>query len=180
MKNVNNHIILFVLTVRAAKQSTGMASRIPGPCQAIIWIFMQTMKLFQNLKLLKVFERNLTMKIQESTTSTWTATISRLIMVQTMVTRLHTIVLRTLSEDETQDVGSFYRSRSVTDRWNFSDWRWRVYGKNYIVNPFTAKRQSGYTGKNHTENVIWSNTDLWSCCLAVIRFFFLPEYVVWI
>lgn len=145
-----------------------------------------TMKLFQESETLEGFERNLNDE---------NSRINNLdlngdnqvdyIMVQDYVDGdVHTIVLRAaLSEDETQDVAVFtvqrFSNGSVEIQLIGDE---ELYGKNYIVEPIYSETPNpGYTGKNHSgRNVTVVRTTTYEVAAwPVIRYIYLPEYVVW-
>lgn len=145
-----------------------------------------TMKLFQESETLEGFERNLNDENSRINNLDLNGDnqVDYIMVLDYVDGDVHTIVLRAaLSEDETQDVAVFtvqrFSNGSVEIQLIGDE---ALYGKNYIVEPiYNETPNPGYTGKNRSgRNITVVRTTTYEVAAwPVVRYIFLPDYVVW-
>lgn len=143
------------------------------------------MNLFQQSETLEGFERNLNdenNRINNLDLNGDNLT-DYLKVVDYVDGNVHTIVLQALlGRNETQDVAVFtverLRDGSVQIQLTGDE---MLYGRNYIIEPIYAETPNpGYTGADRRNNTtVVRTTYVEVAAWPVIRFMFLPDYVIW-
>lgn len=181
-------IITSVLAAMAAIGSTIMAQDYPDEYLGLPGDNLNlyaVMNLFQNSETLEGFERSL--NDENSRINNLDLNGDNLIdyiRVNDYVDgNVHTIVLQAvLGRNDVQDVAVFtverFRDGSVQIQLIGDE---LLYGKNYIIEPIYAETPNpGYTGNRNRNNVtVVRTTYVEVATWPVIRFIFLPNYVIW-
>ncbi len=143
------------------------------------------MNLFQQSETLEGFERNLNDENNRINNLDLNGDnlIDYIKVVDYVDGNVHTIVLQALlGRNETQDVAVFtverLRDGSVQIQLTGDE---MLYGRNYIIEPIYAETPNpGYTGPDRRNNTtVVRTTYVEVAAWPVVRFIFLPNYVIW-